>query len=109
MLLSLASEFKNEPKQVVISAMTSFLVESFDWMAESEATIISVKAYEMRRLMDISADIQNGKDVSSFAENDVRIANAAFLFVKENSSNFTCAYHRIPGLWEMALNMYANV
>lgn len=109
MLLSLASEFKNEPKQVVICAMTSFLVESFDWMTESEATIISVKAYEMRRLIDISADVQSGKDVSSFAENDVRIANAAFSFVKENSSNFTCAYHRIPGLWEMALNMYANV
>lgn len=105
-LVSLASEFSNEPKSVVINAMTAFLCDSFDWISESEAMTISVKAYEMRRLMDISADYQSNKDTSSFNEKDVLAANAAFSFVKENSLNFTCAPHRIFQLWEMALIPY---
>jgi len=45
-LVSLVKENSSEPKSVLIPAMVSFLKDSFPFMTESQALVISVKAYE---------------------------------------------------------------
>lgn len=45
-LISLVKENASEPKSILISAMVSFLMESFPFMSENQALVISLKAYE---------------------------------------------------------------
>lgn len=45
LFVSLVREHKAESKAVVVGAMVSFLTESFPFMSENQALILSLKVY----------------------------------------------------------------